>query len=64
MNKSRPSEPKTPRGNKGSPADPEALDRQRVLGARLRSLFDDVVDEPVPDEFKSLLDRLDDAEQP
>jgi len=41
--------------------DPEAIERQRVLGARLRSLFEEVVEEPVPDEFKALLDKLGDG---
>jgi Anti-sigma factor NepR len=28
------------------------------LGNRLRRMFDDVMDEPVPDEFKALLKQL------
>jgi hypothetical protein len=45
-------------------SDPEALERQRVLGSRLRALFDDIVEEPVPDDFLELLNRLgDDAGQ-
>ena len=29
------------------------------LGNRLRTMFSEVMDEPVPDEFKALLDKLD-----
>lgn len=39
--------------------DPEALERQRVLGSRLKQIFDHVVDESVPDDFLDLLDQLD-----
>ncbi len=39
--------------------DPEALERQRVLGSRLKQMFDHVVDENVPDDFMDLLDQLD-----
>jgi len=44
-----------------SPPPPEALDearlRQRAIGARLRQMFDEVVNEPVPDEFLEILRR-------
>lgn len=33
--------------------------RQKVIGAGLKRLYDDVVDEPVPDDFKALLAKLD-----
>ncbi len=33
--------------------------RQQVIGVRLRQLFDDVVNEPVPDEFYEILRRAD-----
>ena len=59
MSNSRPPEPPDPPDETG---DPEALDRQRVLGAHLRILFDDIVGEGVPDEFTDLLDRLGSAE--
>lgn len=50
--------------NDNEPAlDPEALERQRVLGDRLRSLFDDVIKEDIPDEFTALLAQLDDQEE-
>ena len=34
---------------------------QEAIGARLRQLFDDVVNEPVPDEFLDLLRSGDEA---
>ena len=33
------------------------------LGGRLRRMFSDVMDEPVPDEFKALLKQLEDKER-
>ena len=33
--------------------------RQRVIGDRLRAMFDDVVNEPVPDAFLDILRRAD-----
>lgn len=33
------------------------------LGARLKRMFTDVMDEPVPDEFKALLKQLEDKER-
>lgn len=33
------------------------------LGNRLRRMFTDVMDEPVPDEFKALLKQLEDKEK-
>lgn len=33
------------------------------LGNRLRRMFTEVMDEPVPDEFKSLLKQLEDKEK-
>ena len=35
----------------------EARLRQRAIGARLRQMFDEVVNEPVPDEFLEILRR-------
>lgn len=40
---------------KGSPELDEARLRQQAIGARLRQLFDDVVNEPVPDDFLEIL---------
>lgn len=36
----------------------EALIRQRALGKRLRPMWDDVLGEPLPDDFLSLLDDM------
>ena len=33
------------------------------LGNRLRRMFTEVMDEPVPDEFKALLKKLEDKER-
>ena len=33
--------------------------RQAMIGDRLRTLFDTVVNEPIPDEFQDLLRRVD-----
>lgn len=33
------------------------------LGNRLRRMFTDLMDEPVPDEFKALLKQLEDKER-
>lgn len=37
----------------------EARLRQAVIGAKLRQMFDDVVNEPVPDDFLEILRRAD-----
>ena len=37
----------------------ETRQRQRVLGDKLREMFDEVVQEPVPDEFLEILRRHD-----
>lgn len=63
----------TPRGRSLREHDPEsmieqtppsaALDearlRQQAIGARLRQMFDEVVNEPVPDEFLNILRQAD-----
>lgn len=36
--------------------------RQRVIGARLQAMYDDVVRQGVPDDFEQLLSALDDLE--
>jgi len=35
--------------------------RQKVIGMGLKRLYDNVVEEPVPDDFADLLRRLDEA---
>ena len=39
----------------------EARLRQQAIGVRLRQMFDELVNEPVPDEFLDILRRADDA---
>jgi len=39
----------------------EARLRQQAIGVRLRQMFDEVVNEPVPDEFLDILRRADKA---
>lgn len=45
--------------SKTSVALDEARLRQQVIGAKLRQMFDEVVNEPVPDEFLNILRRAD-----
>jgi len=44
---------------KASAALDEARLRQQAIGVRLRQMFDDVVSEPVPDEFLEILRKAD-----
>ena len=48
---------------KKSPLPPAASDearlRQQAIGVKLRQIFDEVVSEPVPDEFLDILRRAD-----
>ena len=37
----------------------EARLRQQAIGVKLRQMFDEVVNEPVPDEFLAILRRAD-----
>ena len=55
----RPSDPKRV---SSSPSLDEARLRQQAIGVRLRDLFNEVVNEPVPDEFLDILRRADDRE--
>lgn len=41
------------------PALEEARLRQQAIGVKLRHMFDEVVNEPVPDEFLEILRRAD-----
>jgi hypothetical protein len=43
--------------------DGEARIDRAAIGARLRELFDEVVNEPVPDDFLELLRRADQRQQ-
>lgn len=50
------------RRSRGKPADAtvnEARLRQQAIGVKLRQMFDEVVSEPVPDEFLDILRRAD-----
>ena len=49
-------------GEKGSFARQPQLDRptQTRIGDQLRSMYAELMDQPVPDRFRSLLDQLDD----
>ena len=47
---------------KDSAALDEARLRQQAIGVKLRQMFDEVVNEPVPDEFLDILRRADNGE--
>ncbi len=53
--------PRSPKDNRpASEADvEEARLRQQAIGVKLRQMFDDVVNEPVPDEFLDILRQAD-----
>ncbi|XBQ17055.1 MAG: NepR family anti-sigma factor [Oceanicaulis sp.] len=54
----KPDDEKTP-----SPTDAaSARERQKLIGRRLQSFFDDTIQQGVPDEFEKLLSQLDEAE--
>jgi hypothetical protein len=48
-----------PDRRRGSAALDEARLRQQAIGVRLRQMFDEVVNEAVPDEFLEILRRAD-----
>lgn len=49
----------SPERRRASAALDEARLRQQAIGVRLRQIFDDVVNEDVPDEFLDILRRHD-----
>ena len=51
-------EESAPRRAKDVPLD-EARLRQQAIGVKLRQMFDEVVSEPVPDDFLEILRRAD-----
>jgi hypothetical protein len=51
----------SPDPRKPSAALDEARLRQQAIGVRLRQMFDDVVNEDVPDEFLEILRRHDES---
>ncbi len=42
----------------------EARLRQQAIGVKLRQMFDEIVQEPVPDDFLDILRRADDKASP
>jgi hypothetical protein len=46
-----------------SQSEPAAEQIPDWLGGRLRRMFSEVMDEPVPDEFKALLKQLEEKER-
>ena len=50
-----------PSRRRGEPALDEARLRQQAIGVKLRQMFEEVVSEPVPDEFLEILRRADRA---
>lgn len=48
-----------PKTAKPAPGLDEARLRQQAIGVKLRQMFDEVVSEPVPDEFLDILRRAD-----
>ena len=53
------SNPGQPIEDLGSEDLEEARLRQQAIGVKLRHIFDEVVNEPVPDEFLDILRRAD-----
>jgi hypothetical protein len=51
--------PESPKRRPGPSLD-EARLRQQAIGVKLRQMFNEVVNEPVPDEFLDILRRADD----
>lgn len=49
------------KGKRDVSADDARL-RQQAIGAKLRQMFNDVVNEPVPDDFLAILRKADDAQ--
>jgi len=45
-----------------SPSLDEARLRQQAIGVKLRQMFDEVVNEPIPDEFLEILRRADERQ--
>ena len=55
-------EPNDPKRLSATPSLDEARLRQQAIGVRLRDMFNEVVNEPVPDEFLDILKRADDKD--
>ncbi|QBX36788.1 hypothetical protein E4M02_04935 [Brevundimonas sp. S30B] len=54
----KPSDPSRKAATNGAGQE-EARLRQQAIGVKLRHMFDEVVNEPVPDEFLDILRRAD-----
>ena len=50
-----------PARRRGDPVVDEARLRQQAIGVKLRQMFDQIVNEPVPQEFLDILRRGDEA---
>ncbi len=48
-----------PRGSDPEPSIDEARLRQQAIGVKLRQMFDEIVNEPVPQDFLDILRRAD-----
>jgi len=53
-----------PVGHDGVGEKRAALERSRMIGSRLRALYDHVTKEPVPEDFAQLLASLDAPKKP
>ena len=49
----------SPDGASGRGGAPRQRDLKDYIGRQLKALYDEVANQPVPDRFKELLDRLD-----
>ena len=54
---------KSDQASEGVRARRERRARGKQIGDKLRSMYDDVANEPVPDEFLKLLEDADDASE-
>ncbi len=52
--------PHEPPGPATEPTLDEARLRQQAIGVKLRHMFDEIVNEPVPEDFLDILRRADD----
>lgn len=56
-----PASRRKPSSAEGAAGNEEARLRQQAIGVKLRHMFDEVVNEPVPDEFLDILRRADES---
>ena len=54
---------KNPNNNINASEDTADDESNRQLNAKLRSYYDSIANEPIPDHFLDLLEKLDDAEK-